>query len=292
MTWEQEKEALARDLTQRLYRGEFIQTLWNTTNTKFQKKGWDLKSGIWSPWFLNLRPIGKDPQLVADVGYAMALTMENEIPDTTRILGVEMAGVPIAAASSVAYLERAGKKMPFSYTRPLPEKPRDSTEAAKILSDFSEASAYGMKEFVEGEIASGDVVAVWDDMVTSLESKLIARLILYHDIGVRNSRGADISDVRCDYTVVLLDREQGAAEAAQEHDPPIKLCSVIPWNKGLPLLKDVMDPDEYGVISGYHSLDMQRYRQDPDFRNYIKNHVLEHRKWPSESQIASFSPPL
>ena len=150
MTWEQEKEEIARDITSRLYKDGYIETIFNTKNPKRMEEGWILKSGIWVPWYLNLRPIGASPKLLADIGYALALMFENEMLECNKILGVDMAGIPIATATSIVNVERRGFELPFAYTRPLPtrEKPRTADAMKLLLSDSEKGYAWGEHELM------------------------------------------------------------------------------------------------------------------------------------------------
>jgi orotate phosphoribosyltransferase len=258
MSWEAEKEEIARDLAPRLYEGQFIETIYNARDEKKRKNGWLLKSGPWSPWFLNLRPIGDEPRLLADIGYALALVFENEMPECNKIVGVEMAGIPIAVATSIVNLERRGFELPFCYTRPLPGKARTPEEAEEML------KTYGGKELVEGRINSGENLAIWDDMVTNFGSKEIARSIVMYEVGRKG-----LKDVKCDHAAVLLDREQGAEEQAKKLGR--KLHSVIPFKtKGLGWLKDVMDTREFELITDYQG-NVMKY-QDEEVQKRVLNY--------------------
>ena len=73
--------------------------------------------------------------------------------------------------------------------------------------------------------------------------------------------------VTCKDVIVLLDREQGAVETAKKSG--MNLFSVIPFRtKGVPWLKDQMNPKEFDVITDYLSNE-QKY-QYPDMRKALK----------------------
>ena len=280
--WEKLKEEIMMGLTPRLHKDVYIETIFNARDTKNSEEGWHLKKkkyrpdGDWSPWFLNLRPIGDSPKLLYDVGYALGLMFEKEMPECNKILGVEMAGIPIATATSMASLETRGVELPFTYTRPLEKKPRSPEEALNILKEMKDAgllTKYGEKNLVEGRLNAGDNIAIWDDMVTNLGSKLIARLILLFEaerLGV---------DVECYHAAALLDREQGAVEEGIEHDrsvydpkpQKIYMHTIIPWKKrGLDICKGQMQPEEYELISDY-SRDEAKYQSDEVINFVLRN---------------------
>ena len=302
--WEEQKIELARDLTPRLYSGQYLQSIFNAWEERHQNGGWILKNKDWSPYFLNMRPIGNSPDLLADVAFAMALLHENEMPDVNKVVGVEMAGIPIATATSMINHERRGFSLPFCYTRPLDRypteeelkkaletgdtldlkirKPKQAIETLETMKRKGELKRYGQKNLVEGRLVDGDVFAIWDDMATDSASKLIARLILQYEA---ERLGVDIECVDAGYS---LDRGAGAVKAGIEYaekgkeigDPNpqsmfmhfiIDLTSV-----GLPTLESVMAPHEFALIRSYQE-DKERY-QDKGVQEY----VLKERRAPSE----------
>ena len=52
MDWAKEKEKMAADITKRLYKEGFVETIFNTPDEYFRKNGWTLKSGIWSRYII------------------------------------------------------------------------------------------------------------------------------------------------------------------------------------------------------------------------------------------------
>jgi len=256
MTWEQEKYQLGREITEGLYESNFIKTVYNAEEQKFRDQGFILKNGSWSPWFLNLRPIGDAPELLDRIAYALALMMENEMPECNKIVGVEMAGIPIATATSMVSFERRGRPIPFCYTRPLPVKLRTYEEVRKFFEKERSEEGYGVKELVEGRLRDGDTLAIWDDMVTDFGSKLIAKEIVSYEVEKKG-----VNDVRIDHAGVLLDREQGATEEAAKFG--MGLHSIIQFKaNGLEWIKGRMLPEEYQLVADYLA-SPKRY-QDPD----------------------------
>lgn len=242
-----ERKERAKNILEGLYRGNYVETIYNTLNEKHQKQGWVLKSGIWSPWFFNLRPVGANPSIVADIAYVMNHMIREEVPKLTQIVGIEMAGVPLV--SSIGTAQGPGCELiPYGYTRPLPQgygKPRNPEEAKKVLSEMKADYGYGGKEVVEGRFEDGDNICITDDMVTNFGSKLIAKLIIEYEMERRGVIGVSI-----DHVAVVLDREQGAEEEAKKHG--MYLHSLIKFkSEGLGWLKEIMPPQEYELLSGY-----------------------------------------
>ncbi len=152
-------------------------------------------------------------------------------------MGLATAGVPIATSISI----QGG--YPMGYTRKL--------EGVKTLEQFNEKiSQYGQHSIVEGDFESGDSIALIDDLVTLLNSKLIGREQMIAEAKRRQIK------VTCNTIVVLVDREQGAQQAAAQYG--LSLHSLIPFqSKALEWLKPKFSKLEYNVLTHYF--------QDPDF---------------------------
>jgi uridine monophosphate synthetase len=231
MTWEQDKESMAREVVTMLYENRMIRTFYRD-----RPEGWTLISGLYSPIYVQLRPLISHPAVFEKVCRYMAAMIRQELPNVTKVVGLAMAGVPIAAGISMCGL-------PACFTRKL--------EGVKSVESFRKAiETYGEHAMLEGELESGDVVALVDDLVTRFDSKVVAMEQVKYEVERRG-----LSDVDCSTVAVVLDRQQGAEEAARLHG--VTLASLIPFKDlGLPLLKDVMNPDEWDVLT--------RYLDDPD----------------------------
>jgi len=193
-------------------------------------EGWKLVSGIWSPFYIQLRSLPSYPSLLKKIGRQMGEMIKEEC-NIDRVLGIAMAGIPIAAAISVEH------EIPLCYTRKL--EGATSLEALKVA-----AMKYGEHSLVEGEIKDGDKFVAVDDLVTKFDSKLVAieQLKLESE---RRGVGTECRDV-----AVIIDREQGAAEIAKEHG--IRLHALIPFkSRGVEWLKDFITDREYEVIKDY-----------------------------------------
>ena len=84
-----------------------------------------------------------------------------------------------------------------------------------------------------------------DDLVTAMESKLVARGQVIVELEKRG-----ISDYTVDDIAVVVDRQQGARKRAGELK--INLHTLIDLvDEGLSLIKDKMADDEFTMVSDY-----------------------------------------
>jgi uridine monophosphate synthetase len=225
MTWKDEKEELGKEITCLLYEKGLIKTWYRD-----RAGGWTLFSGLWSPFYIQLRPLSSYPELLKKVGYALGKMIEEECNDVNKVVGVAMAGIPLASA--VAILEG----IPSLWTRKIDV--RSSDEFEKYI------QSYGEHTLVEGEFEEGDRIAVIDDLATKFDSKLVAIEQINHEAKKRGLK------VKCKDVVVLLDREQGAAAVASQHG--ISFHSLIPFkSKGLEWLKNSLSEIEYEILTKY-----------------------------------------
>lgn len=193
--------------------------------------GWTLVSGMWSPIYLQLRELCSHPRLLAASGEALARLIRSEMPDADCLVGVAFAGIPLAIAASLA------SGLPAGMTRKVAGRSESATVEA--------LEAYGQHAAVEGSFASGSQLVLVDDLVTLFDSKLAAAQQVRHEVTRRGLR-----DVTCEDVVVLIDREQGAAEAAATHG--FRLRSMIRLrSQGLQWLRPRLAEAEYDVLSAY-----------------------------------------
>jgi orotate phosphoribosyltransferase len=235
-----EQEELGMKIVQGLYKEKMILTWYRD-----KPQGWTLVSGLYSPLYINLRLIcSVDTELYRLAGKAMALLLNNAgfVSDGKhRIVGIAMAGVPLANAATLA------SNIPSLYTRKLPE----DVKTPEALDNY--IKAHGQHSLVEGDLRPGDRLGIVDDLVARFDSKLLAKSQIEQEIRRRN-----LSDVTVNDVFVLLDREQGGAEVARKNG--INLHSLIPFaSKGLEWLKGSLSDIEYTTIKDYLS-DPQKYQ--------------------------------
>ena len=227
VTWAEEKELLGKEIMELLYEMRLIRTWYRD-----EPQGWTLVSGIWSPFYIQLRPLCSFPDLLKKVGTALGKMIRKEIPDTTKIVGVAMAGIPIATAITIV------EGIPATFTRKL--------EGVRTLNDLQTViTQYGEHALLEGELTDSDRLVIVDDLVTKFDSKLIGIQQVKFEVERRGLRDVNVTAV-----VVLLDREQGASDIAKQHG--IALHSIIPFrSKGIGWLADKMSTTELTVIKDY-----------------------------------------
>ena len=133
--------------------------------------GFKLKSGIMSPFYIDLRMTQSFPDLFHAVTNAYA-ELIGEVPEGYKISGIPEAGTPLATA--------VGFQMDVSLVQP-----------RKVIKD------HGTGRSIEGVFEEGDRVIVVDDLITKGDSK-IESVKQFSDNGLVVDRFA-----------VLIDREQG-----------------------------------------------------------------------------------
>jgi uridine monophosphate synthetase len=202
------------------------------TSTRDKPEGWTLYSGMWSPFYIQLRELCSYPETLAKVGKALSILIQEKAPHITRLVGIAFAGIPIATSVSLE------SSIPACHTRKILGVRTEEEMKAAI-------STYGQHSLLEGVIEEGDVLCLVDDLVTGMESKVVARDQVLTEIEKRG-----LSDVMCDDIVVILDRHQGAQQRA--HSLKLRLHYLIDIvNDGLPILKESMLDEEYSIVSSY-----------------------------------------
>lgn len=202
------------------------------TASRDKPEGWIMHAGLWSPFYIQLRIISSFPETLEKVGKALGILIKEEAPHINRLVGIAFAGIPIATATSLS------TGIPACHTRKIL-----GVRTEVELRD--EIGKYGQHTLVEGEVQEGDAICLVDDLVTGMESKLVARRQVIAELEKRG-----ISDFTVDDIAVIVDRKQGAAERAREHN--IDLHTLIDLvDEGLPMIKDIMAEEEFNMVSDY-----------------------------------------
>ena len=202
------------------------------TSTRDKSEGWTLHSGLWSPFYIQLRILSSFPETLNMVGKALGDLVKEEAPHINRLVGIAFAGIPIATAMSLS------TGIPACHTRKI--------VGVRTEQELQEAiSKYGQHALLEGEIRDGDAICLIDDLVTGMESKLVARGQVIAELEKRGVSNYTVDDI-----AVVVDRQQGARKRSGELK--INLHTLIDLvDEGLPLLKDKMTDEEFMMVSDY-----------------------------------------
>jgi orotate phosphoribosyltransferase len=135
-----------------------------------------LRSGKRSSYYLDKYRFGTRPDLLRELGVAIAAAVHEHDPDAVRLAAPELGAVPLAAAASL----EAG--LPFVIVR-------------------KEAKGYGTGNRIEGAFEAGDHVCLVEDVVTS-GGAAVAAIEALREAGMRVS-----------VAICVVDREDGGVDA-------------------------------------------------------------------------------
>ena len=71
------------------------------TSVRDRSEGWTLHSGLWSPFYIQLRILSSFPETLKLVGSTLSTLIKEEAPSVNRLVGIAFAGIPIATAVSL-----------------------------------------------------------------------------------------------------------------------------------------------------------------------------------------------
>lgn len=156
-------------------REDFLLKAYELGIIKFGK--FTLKSGVESPFYVDLRPLASSPQLLK--------TLANNLLDLVEDVDYDLiCGVPYAA-------------LPMATTMSL-------TSNIPLIIKRKENKGYGTKRMVEGVFEEGQSCLLVEDVITSGQS-------LLETVDQVEREGLKVHDL-----VVVLDREQGGVDKLRE----------------------------------------------------------------------------
>jgi orotate phosphoribosyltransferase len=262
-TWPNRKREFGRQLMHGLYEKRLFKTWYRD-----RPQGWELVSGLWSPFYIQVRHIPSHPLLLSLASFALGELIREEAPEINRLIGVASAGVPLATAT--------GLKMgfPVGYTRKLP--------GVRSVSDLEQAESaddkYGEHAQIEGDLANDDRIGVVDDVAAKFSSKEVA----LRQIEMEAKRRG-IATLSVPAVIVLVDREQGAEHSASLAH--VSLLSLVKLrSQGLDMLTGLALPREIELISQY--LEAPESFQDP-----VRRAELEAESRANQSEIPAKQAP-
>jgi orotate phosphoribosyltransferase len=249
-SWIIRKRNIGRQLLKSLYENRLFKT-W----LRDKPEGWELVSGYWSPFYIQMRNIASRPALFTLASKGLSELIQNEAVYGNRLIGIATTGIPLAAAVAIEM------GMSMGYTRKL-SGVRNAADLKLPRQD------YGAHALVEGDLSNGDSLVLIDDVVARFTSKEVALQQIILEVEHRG-----LKDVKIDSIAVLIDREQGATEAAKAWGVPV-ISLLRLRSDGLAWLKGIALDRELEVIHNY--LENQEQFQDPVLQEELRLEALSY----------------
>lgn len=196
-----------------------------------------LKSGIESPFYVDLRPLASEPKILKKLANYLLDMLPLDNFDV--ICGVPYAALPMATAMSLE-----------SYI--------------PLIIKRKEAKTYGTKKLLEGIYKKGDNCLLVEDVITSGKS-------LIETIDEVENEGLNVSDI-----IVVLDREQGGKEKLEAKGYNVhtlfSISEVVEILKEVEQLTD----EEVQRINDFLSGNQVQFQEKRKISYEDKLHIVEH----------------
>ena len=206
-----------------------------------------LKSGIESPFYVDLRPLASDPKILKKL--ANYLLEMLPLDNFDLICGVPYAALPMATAMSLeSYLPLIIKR--------------------------KEAKQHGTKKMIEGIFTKGQNCLLVEDVITSGKS-------LLETIPEIESEGISVSDI-----VVVLDRQQGGKELLENKGFRVHTLFTISEVCTILSEEGLLDDEEIARINEFLAGNLVKFEKEKRLSYEQKLEQCEHSVAQKLLQIA------